>query len=482
MVSVSRFDCFSRLPMVPTWTTSSCSEGSNSRSELHITRAFSNCVIEDIEHLSQPAQAEPSAVPAPPLSAQRRSGRLLKLELSSQPSQEFPGTQDFATPVEQQFLVGYDAGLSNMDDDSRSPAPSPMRYQKRLRPVHLLDADSDGMSQDGASQSRSQGEPSSCSKITAAGPKSRPPIPRHKRRHEPTRLNRSPCVAAADEGDQSGVPQASITPKQQSRLYQDYIVEKEIGRGHFSIVYRAVHRQCGKAYAIKRSKRPLHSAADLQAWLEEVKILATVEGHPNITTYHDSWSEPSLAGDYQHIKLELCGESLGMEVKAKQALPNSELWDITQQMASALKHIHDLGLVHLDLKPDNIYRSQSGTFKLGDFGLSTLRDASKGVSEGDARYLAPELLKNRQGSLEKADMFALGATLYELASGCPLPSTGDRWHAVREGKLMMLPAVTHQLQNLIKKLMSSDPSARPDAAAVLAVCSRQSRSQPTTSS
>ncbi len=66
------------------------------------------------------------------------------------------------------------------------------------------------------------------------------------------------------------------------------------------------------------------------------------------------------------------------------------------------------------------------------------------------RYLAPELLKNQLDKLEKADMFALGATLYELASGCPLPSTGDRWHAIREGKLMMLPAVAHQLQTLIK--------------------------------
>lgn len=67
---------------------------------------------------------------------------------------------------------------------------------------------------------------------------------------------------------------------------------------------------------------------------QEVKVLAAVEGHPNITTYHDSWSEPTLVGEYQHIKLELCGESLWGHVKAKQALPNQELWDITQQVRS----------------------------------------------------------------------------------------------------------------------------------------------------
>lgn len=65
---------------------------------------------------------------------------------------------------------------------------------------------------------------------------------------------------------------------------------------------------------------------------QEVKVLAAVEGHPNITTYYDSWSEPTLVGEYQHIKLELCGESLGGHVKAKRALPNQELWDITQQV------------------------------------------------------------------------------------------------------------------------------------------------------
>jgi hypothetical protein len=68
------------------------------------------------------------------------------------------------------------------------------------------------------------------------------------------------------------------------------------------------------------------------------------------------------------------------------------------------------------------------------------------------RYLAAEVLKGRNTppNLEKVDMFALGATLYELASGAPLPSSGDRWSALREGKVAMLPAVAQQLQNLIK--------------------------------
>ena len=190
--------------------------------------------------------------------------------------------------------------------------------------------------------------------------------------------------------------------------------------------------------------------------MDEVRALAAVGGHPNITGYHDSWLEPGQdGGTHQNIKLELCnGGSLGAHVKAKQPLPSEELWSICRQMASALKQVHSRGWAHLDVKPDNIYRSyeesppegQAGPliclaaspsftlaqiqelqllptdnnqnvappeqnapsnakqptsnplpsgpcrFVLGDFGLAAPKDGSKGVPEGDSRYLAMELL------------------------------------------------------------------------------------------
>jgi wee1-like protein kinase len=260
----------------------------------------------------------------------------------------------------------------------------------------------------------------------------------------------------------------------------------------------------------------MHSAFDLQPWIDEVGALASIGSHPHITGYHDSWLEPGQdGGPRQHIKLELCnGGSLGSHVKVRQPLASDELWSICRQMASALKHVHARGWAHLDVKPDNIYRSyeegqapggsrimlsaspsfnlaqvqnlslvltegdsqnvapqeSSATaaaklspsanvpspcrFVLGDFGLAAPKDGSKGVPEGDSRYLALELLKAGQGSLslslDKADMFALGATLYELATGLRLPNEGDRWQALREGRLVVLPAVSQQLQSLIR--------------------------------
>ena len=70
---------------------------------------------------------------------------------------------------------------------------------------------------------------------------------------------------------------------------------------------------------------------------QEVRTLAIVEGHPHIITYYDSWSEASppsagSGGEYQHIKLELCGESLRASVRSRQALGNNELWEVMRQV------------------------------------------------------------------------------------------------------------------------------------------------------
>lgn len=116
--------------------------------------------------------------------------------------------------------------------------------------------------------------------------------------------------------------------------------------------------------------------------------------------------------------------------------------------------------------------------KLGDFGLAT--PTSSGVAalspdEGDCRYLAPELLEPSPSSssrkqrvdLAAADAFALGASLYELASGAPLPSGGPLWHNLRSGRLALLPAASAPFQRLIRALLHPDPGRRPTMEASL---------------
>lgn len=119
------------------------------------------------------------------------------------------------------------------------------------------------------------------------------------------------------------------------------------------------------------------------------------------------------------------------------------------QIAKALRYIHERGVAHLDVKPDNIY-VKNDIYKLGDFGCATLLDASLPIEEGDARYMPQEILNEKYDHLDKVDVFSLGATIYELVRGSALPESGPHFLHLREGKLPLLPGHSIQFQNLLK--------------------------------
>lgn len=121
------------------------------------------------------------------------------------------------------------------------------------------------------------------------------------------------------------------------------------------------------------------------------------------------------------------------------------------QIAKALQFIHEKGIAHLDVKPDNIY-VKNGVYKLGDFGCATLLDRSLPIEEGDARYMPQEILNEQYDHLDKVDIFSLGVTIYELARGSALPESGSLFLNLKEGKLPLLPAHSLQFQNLLKVL------------------------------
>lgn len=86
------------------------------------------------------------------------------------------------------------------------------------------------------------------------------------------------------------------------------------------------------------------------------------------------------------------------------------------------------------------------------------------VEEGDCRYLPREILQEDFSQLSKADVFALGLTLYEVARGEPLPLNGDEWHAIRNGELEPIEGYSLEMQLLLKQMVQADPAARPTAA------------------
>lgn len=121
------------------------------------------------------------------------------------------------------------------------------------------------------------------------------------------------------------------------------------------------------------------------------------------------------------------------------------------QIAKALQCVHERGIAHLDVKPDNIY-VKNGVYKLGDFGCATLVDSSLPIEEGDARYMPQEILNENFDHLDKVDIFSLGVAMYELIRGSSLPESGIHLLNLKEGKMPLLPGHSLQFQNLLKVL------------------------------
>ncbi|KAH8489204.1 hypothetical protein H0E87_024739 [Populus deltoides] len=196
-----------------------------------------------------------------------------------------------------------------------------------------------------------------------------------------------------------------------SRYHTDFHEIQQIGTGNFSCVFKVLKRIDGCLYAVKHSTRQLHQDAERRKALMEVQALATLGYHENIVGYYSSWFE----NEQLYIQMELCDGSLSIN-RSSESITEGEALQVLLQIAKALKFIHERGIAHLDVKPDNIY-FKNGVYKLGDFGCATLLDQSLPVEEGDARYMPQEILNENYNYLDKVDIFSLGAAIYELIRG-----------------------------------------------------------------
>ncbi|KAL2652408.1 hypothetical protein R1flu_020536 [Riccia fluitans] len=385
-------------------------------------------------------------------------------------------TPDFITPVDQQFCVDFDASKENVPALGTLATMTPMRT-KRPRPdifpalfgskkagTSVLSTSPSGMHEypgEGMVQPEKNSELES---IDMYPENSRARLSALRRRVQSPTCLRNPFLSGSEE---DAVTQRRKAPGLQgnyvggsglSRYRDDFHEIQEIGRGCFSRVYKTVNRIDGCFYAIKRSHHQLKADSERKRALTEVQALAALGAHRNIVRYHTAWFE----SDYLYIQTELCDCNLtemrtGGNLSMEKSLIDM-LWQITQALAA----VQACGLAHLDVKPDNIY-FVNGTYKLGDFGRATRLDGTIDIEEGDSRYTSPEILNEDYSNLHKADIFALGATMYELSRGLPLPSSGTQFQAIRQGKLNLLPVYSSSFQNLLKEMMSPNPEARPTA-------------------
>jgi serine/threonine-protein kinase len=193
---------------------------------------------------------------------------------------------------------------------------------------------------------------------------------------------------------------------------------EKIGEGGMGEVYRAVHLSLQRTVAVKFLSNPNSvSQTPVTAFQRESRLMAALT-HPNVVAVHDCGM---IEGMHYMVMDYVAGSSLRARLHPGQPLPMAEAGRLLEAIAHALSYIHAQGILHLDLKPENVLCGKNGEIKITDFGLALPRvDArtlsESGLTRGTIDYCAPEqrhgLRVNR-----RTDLFALATLAYEMLTG-----------------------------------------------------------------
>ncbi|MEZ4222790.1 MAG: serine/threonine-protein kinase [Polyangiaceae bacterium] len=211
-----------------------------------------------------------------------------------------------------------------------------------------------------------------------------------------------------------------------SVLSKTYRVVRPLAEGAMGAVYEAEHLRLGRRVAIKvlRDEFRRHPEALLR-FRREAETVGRLQ-NPHIVQVFDV--DETDAGDPYFVMEFLQGESLAERLQRQKRIAMAEALAIASQVASALASAHAQGVVHRDLKPDNIFLvlvpDQPPFVKILDFGIATAQDGQKRVTNentvmGTAEYMAPEQATGDRDIDHRADQFALAVVLYEMAAGAP---------------------------------------------------------------
>ncbi len=244
-------------------------------------------------------------------------------------------------------------------------------------------------------------------------------------------------------------------------LLGPYRIEEHLGRGGMGEVYRARDTRLGRAVALKLLSSAL--AADelaLERFRREAQAISALN-HPNVCTIHDIGAE----NGHPYLVIELLEGQTLKERIAEGRFTNEQLLAIAIPVLEGLEAAHAAGLVHRDIKPANIFLTRRGAVKILDFGLAktagpdaaALHDAhsltTPGTTLGTLSYMSPEQARGEAVD-GRADVFACGVTLYEMATGV-LPFAGDSWAATIEAVLNKTPRPPRELnRSLIPEIES----------------------------
>jgi len=259
-----------------------------------------------------------------------------------------------------------------------------------------------------------------------------------------------------------------------------YLVGPVLARGGMSTVYRGTDTRLDRPVAIKVMEPRLAADPAFRTRFEREARSAARIDHPAVVDVHDQGDDVGVDGPVLFLVMELVeGGTLRDVLRARGALGVPAALAVLDPVLAGLTEAHRLGLVHRDVKPENVLISRTGEVKVADFGLVTAA-AQAGASHagmimGTVAYLSPEQVATGAADA-RSDVYAAGVLLYELLTGAP-PYTGDTAISVAYRHVnsdMPAPSliagdVPPELDDLVLRSTRRDPAARPaDAAAMLA--------------
>ena len=243
----------------------------------------------------------------------------------------------------------------------------------------------------------------------------------------------------------------------------------EIGSGASAVVYRATQADLDREVAVKVLSTT--DEAFVRRFRREAKTLGKLSLNPGIVTVHGT----GVTADGQpYLILELCQSSVLDHLRSAGRFEVGAACRAGAQVADALAAAHAAGVVHRDIKPGNILRSQTGTHMIADFGISTVRGSTLGQTDAigfTAGYVAPEILKGDEPN-PAGDVYALGATLFHMLSGRSAFADPDKpgnllalAHRVVNDPLddLRLEGIPDDVCRIIEAAMAKHPTDRPTA-------------------
>ncbi|HSE98991.1 MAG TPA: serine/threonine-protein kinase, partial [Blastocatellia bacterium] len=269
-----------------------------------------------------------------------------------------------------------------------------------------------------------------------------------------------------------------------STIADKYVIEAHLGTGGMCDVYRARHAAMGKQFAVKVLKPDLAADPRIAERFEQEARAASLLHHPHAISVIDYGHSDSGT---HFIVMELVeGYTLGDLLRRMGALPVGQAVAIVRQVASALDAAHSVGVVHRDIKPDNIILAEyDGSYwvKVVDFGVAKIQEdvnrrarlTGANIIVGTPRYMSPEQCEEKPVDA-RSDIYSLGVVLYEMLSGeAPFEGSSSMRllmaHAadppppLREKR----PDISPEIERVVMSALEKDPARRPQRAGEFAM-------------